>query len=105
MSRFGRCGVPFVLIFMLAVLSVGATSMQEPVGEYVFVATARIGNSDFERSQHRPFKSHIATAFAFSNLRFVEFSYIKFDRKQNTRLWPFIFTGITRSPPAVNSNR
>jgi hypothetical protein len=26
-------------------------------------------------------------------------SLTKFDRKQNTRLWPFIFTGITRSPP------
>jgi hypothetical protein len=105
MSRFGSCGLPFVLIFILAVLSVGAASLQEPVGEYVLVATARVGNSDFERSQHRPFKSHIATVFAFHNLRFVEFSYLKFDRKQNTRLWPFIFTGITRSPPAVNSNR
>jgi hypothetical protein len=101
MSRFGSCGLPFVLVFVLAVLSVGATPTPEPVGEYVFVGTARIGNSDFERSQLRRFKSHIATVFTFDNLRFVEFSYIKFDRKQNTRLWPFVFTGITRSPPGL----
>jgi hypothetical protein len=105
MSRFGSCGLPFVLVFMLAVLSVGATLMQVPVGEYVFVATARIGNSDFERFQHRPFKTDAATALALGNLEFADIFHIKFDRKQNTRLWPFILTRITRSPPAVTSNR
>lgn len=32
-----------------------------------------------------------------SGLRFV-----KVDRKQNLRLWPVIYTGLTRSPPPIN---
>jgi hypothetical protein len=102
MSRSGKCGLWFALPFMLAVLVLGATSTQPQVSEYLSVATSKIGNSDFERSQHRPFKSDAATALAFGNLLFIELSYINFDRKQNTRLWPFIFTGITRSPPTFS---
>jgi hypothetical protein len=77
--------------------------MQQEVSDYLSIATARI--SDFERTQHRPFQSDLATALPPENRPFTESSYIKFDRKQNTRLWPFIFTGITRSPPAFSSNR
>jgi hypothetical protein len=70
--------------------------MQQEVSKYLSIATARI--SDFERTQHWPFQSDLATALPPENRPFTESSYIKFDRKQNTRLWPFIFTGITRSP-------
>jgi hypothetical protein len=52
--------------------------------DYLSVATARIGNSDLERSQHRPFQSNLATALPPESRPFTEFSYIKFDRKQNT---------------------
>jgi hypothetical protein len=90
---------------MLAVPSLGATSIQQQVGDYVsvFVGTSKIGNSDFERPQHRPFDA--ATVLAFGNLQLADISHIKFDRKQNTRLWPFVFTGITRSPPLSIPNR
>jgi hypothetical protein len=27
------------------------------------------------------------------------YSFVRFDRKQNTRLWPFVSAGINRSPP------
>ena len=30
-------------------------------------------------------------------------SFLRFDRKQNTRLWPFVTMGTTRAPPAVVS--
>jgi hypothetical protein len=30
-------------------------------------------------------------------------SFVKFDRKQNTRLWPFVTMGTTRAPPATVS--
>jgi hypothetical protein len=29
--------------------------------------------------------------------------FVKFDRKQNTRLWPFVTVGTTRAPPATFS--
>jgi hypothetical protein len=102
MGGSGKYGLPFCLAFALAILLLGATPLQQQVGEYLSVATVRIGNSDFERSQHRPFQSELTTALPAENRPFTECSYIKFDRKQNTRLWPFIFTGITRSPPASN---
>jgi hypothetical protein len=99
MARPRKYHLWFPLPLVLAVLSSGASLTQQPVGEYVSITTSRVGNSDFERAQHEPFKSNAATALAFEDLSFLESSYIKFDRKQNTRLWPFLFTGITRSPP------
>ncbi len=30
-------------------------------------------------------------------------SFVRFDRKQNTRLWPFVTMGTTRAPPATLS--
>ena len=30
-------------------------------------------------------------------------SFLRFDRKQNTRLWPFVTRGTTRAPPAAVS--
>ena len=30
-------------------------------------------------------------------------SFLKFDRKQNTRLWPFVTSCTTRAPPAIFS--
>ena len=93
------------LWFCLGLVAAGlllfqATPTQWRLGEVLSLVTTKIGYSDFERSDHRRFQSDIASELPGRNKTFVEFSYIKFDRKQNTRLWPFIFTGITRSPPA-----
>jgi hypothetical protein len=79
-----------------------ATPTQWHLGDYLSIVTTKIGYSDFERPHHRPFQSDLTSALPHQSRTFVEFSYIKFDRKQNNRLWPFIFTGITRSPPALH---
>jgi len=93
------------LWFCLGLIAAGmlllqATATQWHLGDYLSIVTTKIGYSDFERADHRPFQSDVAAALPDRSRTFVEFSYIKFDRKQNTRLWPFLFTGITRSPPA-----
>jgi hypothetical protein len=78
-----------------------ASTQQRFAQHTSFSAAAKIASGDFA-PQHRPFHSSRVTALAPGDRPFTAFSYIKFDRKQNTRLWPFIFTGITRSPPASN---
>ena len=93
------------LWFGLALMAAGmfllqATLTQWHLDDYFSIVTTKIGYSDFERRDPWQFQSDIAAALPGKNRTFVEFSYIKFDRKQNTRLWPFLFTGITRSPPA-----
>jgi hypothetical protein len=104
MLRVLRCDLWFYLALMAAgMLLFQATSTQWHFAEYLSFVTTKIGYSDFERTQHRPLQSDLASALPGESRIFVEFSYIKFDRKQNTRLWPFIFTGITRSPPALVS--
>jgi hypothetical protein len=77
-----------------------AAPTQWQLTDYLSFVTIKIGYSNFERTHHRPIQSEVASAWPHKSRIFVEFSYIKFDRKQNTRLWPFLFTGITRSPPA-----
>jgi hypothetical protein len=101
MSRPRKHAALFALAVMLDVVLFGATSPQQPIGDYLSVSTAMVGNSDFARSQYTPFTSDTTTASVVGNLPFPDFSYFNFDRKQNTRLWPFIFTGITRSPPPI----
>ena len=93
------------LWFCLALIAAGvllfqAMPTQWQLDEYLSFVTPKIGYSDVERHYHWPFQSELASAWTRRSRTVVEFSYIKFDRKQNTRLWPFIFTGITRSPPA-----
>ena len=101
MLRVLRCDLWFYLAFIAAgVLLFQATPTQWHLAEYLSFVTTKIGYSDFERPDHRPFRSDLASGLPGRSRTVVEFSYIKFDRKQNTRLWPFIFTGITRSPPA-----
>src|SRR5688500_12521556 len=101
MLRVRRCDLWFCLVLMVGgMLLFQPTPTQWQLADYTSFVTTKTGYSDFERTHHRPFQSDLASAFPGKSRTFVEFSYIKFDRKQNTRLWPFIFTGITRSPPA-----
>ena len=101
MLRVLRCDLWFCLAFMAAgVFLFQATPTQWHLAEYLSFVTTKTAYSDFERPDHRPFRSNLASDLPGRSRTVVEFFYIKFDRKQNTRLWPFIFTGITRSPPA-----
>ena len=91
--------------FCLAFIAAGALLFQAApsqwqLADYLSLVTTKIGYSDFERAHHRPIQPELASAWPHESRIFVGFSYIRFDRKQNTRLWPFIFTGLTRSPPA-----
>jgi hypothetical protein len=61
--------------------AVGAPSIESTVGEQNDYCSGTLTNLTLE-------KLFVAAIF-----------FIKFDRKQNTRLWPFVFTGVTRSPP------
>jgi hypothetical protein len=56
------------------------------------------GKFEFERPDG-DYHSDSAAALPFEDSSHTLISFTKFDRKQNTRLWPFVFTGITRSPP------
>jgi hypothetical protein len=47
------------------------------------------------------YHSDPVTTVALEKLFLAAICFIKFDRKQNTRLWPFVFTDLTRSPPSV----
>jgi len=101
MLRFLRSDLWFCLGFVAAglLLSEG-TPIHGQLGEALSLVPTKISYSDFERPHDLQFQSDRAAALPHTKETFLEFSYIKFDRKQNTRLWPFIFTGITRSPPA-----
>jgi hypothetical protein len=101
MLRVRQSDLCFPLAFIAAgVLLFQAMPTQWHLGESLSFVNTRIGYSDFARPHHRPFRSDIESGLSHENRTSVEFLYIRFDRKQNTRLWPFIFTGITRSPPA-----
>jgi hypothetical protein len=58
----------------------------------------KLGKIEVERLD-RDSRIDITTTLPPEKLLHIAVSFTKFDRKQNTRLWPFIFTGITRSPP------
>jgi hypothetical protein len=49
-----------------------------------------------EQNEYRPGS---LTNLGLERLFVAAVFFIKFDRKQNTRLWPFVFTDLTRSPP------
>jgi hypothetical protein len=61
--------------------SVGPPSIQSTLGE------------------QNDYHSGIPTHLLLQKLFVAAVFFIKFDRKQNTRLWPFVFTDLTRSPP------
>jgi hypothetical protein len=62
------------------------------------VAGPSVAKAELERSV-RVFRAEPPAALPLEKSFFTPAFFIKFDRQQNTRLWPFVFTGITRSPP------
>jgi hypothetical protein len=64
-------------------------------GETVIVQPERQPKRDFTSS----IKAIITGQHRVFTAVFVQ-SFLRFDRKQNTRLWPFVSVGTTRAPPA-----
>jgi len=89
---------------ILASFLLGAIWGQPSLHDYVSVGTARLISGASERLEHRenPFEASHALAIGVhsATAAFAD-AFVKFDRKQNTRLWPFVTTGTTRSPPFV----
>jgi hypothetical protein len=69
----------------------------QPAPEFS-VAGPSLAKAELERSV-RVLRVDAPAALPLEKSFFTPAFFIKFDRQQNTRLWPFIFTGITRSPP------
>jgi hypothetical protein len=74
----------------------------EQLREYLSAGAPRVVSAT-ERLEHHEQWAEPVLALAvgtFAITAFFAYSFIKFDRKQNTRLWPFVATGTTRSPPS-----
>jgi hypothetical protein len=90
------------LLAIIIILAFSATYSERQLHGYVSAGTLRLVSAMAERIQPhdnlspatavRPLKNVVVTA-TFTH------AFVKFDRKQNTRLWPFITAGTTRSPP------
>ncbi len=94
-----RWFVPLVVVVMLA-----ASWLPWQLHDYVFAGTPRLVNGATERIEHRDYRAELGPALArggFAVTATFAYFFVKFDRKQNTRLWPFVTTGTTRSPPFV----
>jgi hypothetical protein len=91
--------VPLVMVVILA-----ASWLPWQLHDYVFAGAPRLVNGATERIEHRDYRAEFGPALArgdFAVTAAFAYSFLKFDRKQNTRLWPFVTTGTTRSPPFV----
>jgi hypothetical protein len=93
-------GKEFVQI--IVILLFWLTWPYEQLHNYVSAGAPRIA-SGTERLEHHEHWVEAASALALGTFAITAsfaYSFIKFDRKQNTRLWPFVTTGTTRSPPS-----
>jgi hypothetical protein len=91
------------MIVMLILTLVASDLAQGRPHEYVSAGNSRLLNGAPERIQEREQEVHPALALAlgtFAVTAAFTYFFIKFDRKQNTRLWPFVTAGTTRSPPS-----
>jgi hypothetical protein len=102
MPNFGLNGQLRGLGSVLVILLLGAIWSRPSLHDYVSAGTARLVSGGIERLEQRenPFEaSHALAIGAFSVTAAFARAFVRFDRKQNTRLWPFVTTGTTRSPP------
>jgi hypothetical protein len=93
----GREFVPVIVILLFWV-----AWPYEDVQNFLSVGAPRVAGGT-ERLEHQEHRVEAASALAlgtFAVTASFAYSFIKFDRKQNTRLWPFVTTGTTRSPPS-----
>jgi len=93
----GREFVPVIVILLFWV-----AWPYEELQDFLSVGAPRVV-SGTERLEHHEHRAEAASVLALGTFAFTAafaYSFIKFDRKQNTRLWPFVTTGTTRSPPS-----
>jgi hypothetical protein len=88
-----------VIISLLGIVLLSAFWMRSQAKDYS-ASAATLGKPDvLQRFEQRTSRPVAATTLSSLKKFLCLVGFIKFDRKQNTRLWPFIFAGITRSPP------
>src|SRR5262245_54288282 len=74
----------------------------EQLRDYVSAGASRVVSGTERLEHHEQWADAVSTLAlgTFAITASFAYSFIKFDRKQNTRLWPFVTTGTTRSPPS-----
>jgi hypothetical protein len=88
-----RLTIGWLLIVLVLLAPSMYSSLNLPAGG------PKLAKIELERFD-KAYRSDIALVLPSENLFYTPVSFTKFDRQQNTRLWPFIFAGITRSPPS-----
>jgi len=90
------------LIFFFSCLGFAQPGLDDEVpGVKVRSAVTTISHP--ERQPKRDFAGSIQALITGQHSVFTAVfvhSFLRFDRKQNTRLWPFVSVGTTRAPPA-----
>ena len=92
------------LVMLVVVVILAASWLPWQLHDCVFAGAPRLVNGATERIEHRDYRDELGPVLARGDLAVTAtfaYSFVKFDRKQNTRLWPFVTTGTTRSPPFV----
>ena len=93
------------IIFLVSCLGFAQPQLDDYVpGLKVRPAGTEVANS--QRQAKRDPSVSIQSVLPGSDLIFTAVfihSFLRFDRKQNTRLWPFVTLGTTRAPPAAVS--
>jgi hypothetical protein len=97
MRRLGFNLVPMAIIPLLAA-SWPQRELQDQVSAGIPACQKRRADR-LEDREHRAEAALAAPVGDFVPTSAFAYSFVKFDRKQNTRLWPFVTTGTTRSPP------
>jgi len=90
------------LVAIIIILAFSATYPQRQLHGYVSANTPRLVSDLAERIQPHDSLSSATVVLPLKNVGVTAtftYFFVKFDRKQNTRLWPFVTTGTTRSPP------
>jgi hypothetical protein len=103
MLRFKlQCLIERGFVTLIVILLLCASWLQGHSPDYVSAGSPRIASGAIEQVEHREHRAETAPALAVGSFALTAafaYSFVKFDRKQNTRLWPFVTTGTTRSPP------
>jgi hypothetical protein len=87
---------------MVIILLLAVSWPQRELQDQVSAGTPRVVSAVAERLEDREHRTEAAPTPPvgdFVPTAAFAYSFVKFDRKQNTRLWPFVTTGTTRSPP------
>jgi len=94
--------IPFLFVFLVSCLFFANPSLDDYTpGVKVRPETTVVVSP--EREPKRDLDSAILAIIAGERLTFTAvfiYSFVKFDRKQNIRLWPFVTMGTPRAPPA-----